>query len=161
ACFALNGVSFVFVVGAVLALRGVPVPRTPDENLIAQLRAGLHVVQRSPALLTVMGVGFAGAVLGVPLFTFLPLIARAVLHGDAGCYTRLMTFAGAGAIAGALVVAWLGNHEQMGRQLLVSLMLFGAVVAGLGLSRRSDLFALMLVAGGGLFVMSASLATTL
>ena len=37
-----------------------------------------------------------------------------------------MTFSGAGAVTGALIVAWIGKHRHMGRMLLVSLALFGA-----------------------------------
>ena len=56
-----------------------------------------------------MALGFFSAFLGVPLLTFLPVITRDVFHRDVGFYTQLMTFSGAGAVTGALIVAWLGK----------------------------------------------------
>jgi predicted MFS family arabinose efflux permease len=161
ACFVVNGVSFLFVIAAIVALRDVHVPPTAAESMVAQFRFGLRVVQSSPNVVIVMVVGFCGAFFGVPLFTFLPVITRDVFHGDVGFYTQLMTFSGAGAVAGALVVAWLGNNKHTERLLLILLALFGAVIAGFGLSRRTDLSALMLFTGGGLFVMCSSLTTSL
>lgn len=81
--------------------------------MVAQFKGGLHFVQGC----AVMALGFFGAFLGVSLFTFLPVIARDVFHRDAGLYTQLVTFSGAGAVLGAAFVAWLGKNKHMGRTL--------------------------------------------
>ena len=161
ACFGLNGISFLFVIAAILALRDVHVPPMATESMVVQFREGLRFVQRWTNLVAVMALGFFGASLGVPLFTFLPVITRDVFHRDVGFYTQLMTFSGAGAVMGALVVAWLGRNKHMGRILLILLTLFGTVIVGFGLSRRADLSALILFIGGALFVMCSSLTTSL
>jgi hypothetical protein len=49
----------------------------------------------------------------------------------------------------------------MGRTLLISLSLFGTIMVGFGLSRRTALSALILFAGGSLFVTGSSLTTSL
>jgi predicted MFS family arabinose efflux permease len=72
-----------------------------------------------------------------------------------------MTFSGAGAVMGALVVAWLGKNKHIGRILLILLVLFGTIIVGFGLSRRFYLSALILFSGGSLFVMCSSLTTSL
>ena len=72
--------------------------------------------------------GFISAFLGFPLLTFLPVITKDVFHQDVGLYSRLMTFAGAGAVIGALIVAWIGKHRHMGLMLLF----LGAVRRGDG-----------------------------
>jgi predicted MFS family arabinose efflux permease len=161
ACFGLNGISFLFVIAAILALREVPAPSIAIESMGAQFRNGLRFVRDSPSLVAVMAVGFFCAFLGVPLLTFLPVITRDVFHRDVGFYTHLMTFSGAGAVTGALIVAWLGKSQHMGRILLILLALFGMVIAGFGLSRRTCLSVLLLLIGGSLFVMCSSLATSL
>jgi MFS family permease len=161
ACFGLNGISFLFVIAAILALRNVHVPRMATQSMVAQFRSGLRIVQDSPNLVTVMELAFLAAFLGGPLLTFLPIITRDVFHRDVGFYTQLMTFAGAGAVAGALVVAWLGKNKHMGRILLILLTLFGMVIAGFGLSRNSYLSSLTLFTGGLLFVMCSSLTNSL
>jgi len=161
ACFGLNGISFLFVIAAILALRDVRVPPMATESMVAQLRGGLQFVQGSQNLVTVMALGFFAAFLGAPLLTFLPVITRDVFHRDVGFYTQLMTFSGAGAVMGALVVAWLGKSQHMGRILLILLTLFGAIIVGFGLSRNTYLSALILFIGGSLFVMCSSLTTSL
>jgi MFS family permease len=161
ACFGLNGISFLFVIAAVVALRDVHVPPMASESMVAQFRGGLRFVQGSPNLVTVMALGFCAAFLGGPLLTFLPVITRDVYHRDVGFYTQLMTFSGAGAVVGALMVAWLGKNKHMGRILLILLTLFGTVIAGFGLSRNIYLSAWILFTGGSLFVMCSSLTTSL
>src|SRR5580704_10701902 len=161
ACFGLNGISFLFVIAAILALRDVRVPPMATETMVAQFRGGWQFVQGSPNLVTVMALGFFAAFLGAPLLTFLPVITRDVFHRDVGFYTQLMTFSGAGAVMGALVVAWLGKNQHMGRILLILLTLFDAIIVGFGLSRNLYLSALILFIGGSLFVMWSSLSTSL
>lgn len=160
-CFGLNGISFLFVIAAILALRDVHVPPMAAESIVAQFRSGLRYVQGSPNLVTVMALGFFGAFLGVPLLTFLPSITRDVFHRDVGFYTQLMMFSGAGAVMGALVVAWLGKSKHMGRTLLILLTLFGTIIVSFGLSRSTYLSALILFTGGALFVMCSSLTISL
>ena len=109
ACFGVNAISFLFVIAAILALRDVHVPPMATESMIDQFKGGLRFVRGSPDLITVMALGFIGAFLGQPLLTLLPVITRDVFHQDVGFYTRLMTFSGAGAVVGALIVAWLGT----------------------------------------------------
>jgi MFS family permease len=161
ACFGLNGISFLFVIAAILALRDVHVPPVASESMVAQLRGGLRFVQGSPNLVTVITLGFCAAFLGAPLLTFLPVIARDVFHEDVGFYTQLMTFSGAGAVMGALVVAGLGKNKHVGRLLLILLASFGMIIVGFALSRNAYLSALILFTGGSLYVMCSSLTTSL
>jgi MFS family permease len=160
-CFGLNAMSFLFVISAILALRNVDVPPTATDSVVAQFKGGLQYVQRSPNMASVLAVGFACAFFGTPLFTFLPLITRDVFHRDVGFYTELMTCSGAGALIGALFVAWLGKNKHMGRLLFISLTLFGAIMVGFGLVGGIYLPGLILFIGGSLFVMCTSIATFL
>ena len=73
--------------------------------------------------------------LGLPLTTLLPVIAQDVFQGDAGLYSRMMAFAGAGSVTGALLVAWLGSHRHMGLTLLLMQIAFGAFLAAFSFSR--------------------------
>ena len=134
-------------------------------HMIAELsgvnRSFRRFVQGSPNLVTVMALGFCVAFLGGPLLTFLPVITRDVFHRDVGFYTQLMTLSGAGALMGALLVAWLGRNDHMGRILLILLTLFGTNIVGFALSRNTCVSALILFTGGSLFVMYSSLTTSL
>jgi MFS family permease len=161
ACFGLNGISFLFVIAAILALRDVHVPPAATERMLDQMKDGLRYVRDSPNLRTVTMLGFAGAFLGLPLLTFLPVITKDVFQQDVGLYTRLMTFSGAGAVTGALFVAWMGKNRHMGRMLLVLLALFGGAMVAFSLSRTVWLTELILFTGGSLLVMTFSLTTSL
>ena len=73
ACFGLNGISFLFVIAAILALRDVHVPPTATESMVDQMKDGLRYVRDSRNLKAVTLLGFIGAFLGLPLLTFLPV----------------------------------------------------------------------------------------
>lgn len=161
ACFGFNSVSFLFVIAAILALREVHVPFTVTESIVTHFRRGLRFVQSSPNLVAVMVLGFSCAFFGVPLLTFLPIIVKDVFHREVGFYTTLMTFSGAGALTGALVIAWLGKNKHMGRILLILLTLLGTTIVTFALSRTTYRSALTLFTGGALFVMCSSLTTSL
>ena len=161
ACFGLNGISFLFVIAAILALRNVHVPPTATTNMMEQMKDGLRYVRDSRNLKIVTALGFTGAFLGLPLLTFLPVITKDVFHQDVGFYSRLMTCSGAGAVTGALIVAWLGKHRHIGRVLLVSLGSFGFAMAAFSLSRTPLISAAILFIAGALLVMCFSLTTSL
>jgi len=160
-CFGLNGVSFLFVIAAIFALRDVHIPPVATESMIDQMRSGLRFVKNSRNLIAVMTLGFIGAFLGLPLLTFLPVITRDVFHQDVAFYSKLMTFSGGGAVTGALIVAYIGKHRYIGRMLLIFLALFGATMAGFSLSREPMMSAALLFLAGMLLVMCFSLTTSL
>ena len=80
---------------------------------------GLKYVRDEKDILTLTALALASTFLGVPLLTFLPVFARNVFHADVGQYSQMMAWSGIGAIAGALVVAWLGRFRHMGRTALI------------------------------------------
>ncbi|MGE3191188.1 MAG: MFS transporter [Vicinamibacterales bacterium] len=161
ACFGLNGVSFLFVIAAILALRIRHVPVMHTEKMLAQLKGGLRYVQAEPSLVTLTILGFVSAFLGLPLLTFLPIVARDVFQQDVALYTRFMTFSGAGAVLGALLVAWIGKHRHMGKLLLVLQAGLGLAIIAFSYSRAIWLSSLLIFFAGGMLVMCFSLLTSL
>lgn len=161
ACFGLNGVSFLFVMAAILALRDVHVPPTATESMVEQMKGGLRYVKNSRNMIAVMSLGFIGAFLGLPLLTFLPVIVKDVFQQDVAFYSRLMTFSGAGAVSGALIVAYIGKHRHIGRLMLIFLGLFGATMALFAVSRTPAVSSALLFVAGALLVMCFSLTTSL
>ena len=160
-CFGLNGLSFLFVMAAILSLRNVHIPPTATMPLVDQMKDGLRYVRDSTNLKTITLVGFIAAFLGLPLLTVLPVVAKDVFQQDVGLYTRMMTTSGIGAVCGALVVAWLGRHEHMGRMLLILLAAFGAAMTAFALSPDVRLSTSILFFTGALLVMCFSLTTSL
>jgi MFS family permease len=161
ACFGLNGLSFLVVIAAILALRVEHAPQPTTSRIRDQLQSGVRYVRNQPQLVMLTFIGFVTAFLGFPVLTFLPVIVKDVFNQDVGLYTRLMTFAGAGAVLGALVVAWIGKHRHMGLMLLVLQGMFGLFVIALSFSRVIVLTEVLLFVAWFLLLMCMSLTTSL
>lgn len=161
ACFGLNGVSFLFVIAALFALKVQHVPPASPRSLIDEMKGGLGYVRAHPTLISLTILGFVAAFLGVPLLTFLPIIVKDVFHQEVGLYTRFMAFSGSGAVLGAMIVAWRGKSRALGRTLLGGVFAFGCVLVAFAFSRQLWLTQLLLFLGGGLLVATFSTVTSL
>ena len=161
ACFGLNGVSFLAVIVALLSMRVRHIPPATRSGLKEELKGGLNYVRHQPALVGLTVLGFATTYLSAPLLTFLPLFAQNVFNGGVGQYTQLMACAGAGAVAGALVVAWLGKFKGMGRTVLILQVCFGAFIVLFALTQVLWINAVLLFAAAVCMVMVFSMVASL
>lgn len=161
ACFGLNGLSFLVVIVAIMSLRVKHIPAGGTTRITDDLKIGINYARHDRSLLSIMFLAFASAFLGFPLLTFLPLFTQSVFHEGVTAYTHLMAFSGAGAVTGALVVAWLGKFRHMGRTLLLLQLAFGAILVAFSQSRLLPLNELLLFVAGGVLVMLFSLSTSL
>ena len=152
-CFGLNGVSFLAVIAALLSLRIRHIPPLTRSPMYKELRSGLSYVRHEPGLAGLTMLAFATTSLGTPLLTFLPLFAQDVFGGGVAQYTQLMACAGAGAVTGALVVAWLGKFKGMGRTLLILQLVFGALILLFAVTRVIWINAVLLFGAGACMVM--------
>ena len=72
--------------------------------------------------------------------------------------TPLLAFSGAGAVAGALIVAWLGRFPRMGLATLLVELLFGGLIAVFAVSRSLHAsYALLFVSGLALMIVISTL----
>jgi MFS family permease len=161
ACFGLNGLSFLAVIAALLALHTRHVPAISGQGMRDEFRGGVAYVRAHKTLINLMVIGFATTFLGYPLLTFLPLVARNVFGGDVGEYTHLMAFAGGGAVIGALAAAWLGKFPHMGRALLVIQLAFGLLIVAFATSRVLPISEAILLLSSALMVMTTSMTMSL
>jgi len=152
ACFGLNGLSFLAVIAAILSLHVRHTPSTATTRMHEEFTSGFAYLREHPALIGLAVLGFAGTFLGNPVLTFLPLFAQDVLHGGVTQYTHLMSCAGAGAVTGALVVAWRGRFPHMGRTVLLILIAFGGLIALFAVTRIFWLNAAILFSAGACMV---------
>jgi len=153
ACFGLNGLSFMAVIIALLLLRARPPAANTGRSIKDEMKGGFAYVRSNPSMVGLATLGFMGTFLGSPLLTFLPVFAKDVLGGDVAQYTHLMSWAGAGAVIGALGVAWLGKFEHMGRAVLALQVALGAVIVLFANTRLPWANALFLFTGGACMVM--------
>jgi MFS family permease len=160
-CFGLNGLSFLVVIGAILLL-SIKHTRPAERNpILHELNVGLTYVRSQPAIVALTVLAFMTTFLGLPLLTFLPIFAREIFHGGVERYSELMAYSGAGAVCGALVVAWLGRFKRMGLTLLLVQVVFGLLVTAFAFCRIPWLSNLLIFFDGAallvVFSMTASL----
>jgi MFS family permease len=161
ACFALNGLSFLVVIMALLSLHVRHTAPAEKKPILHELRSGLSYARSQPAIMALTVLGFLTTFLGLPLLTFLPVFARETFHGDVGLYTRMMAYSGAGAVVGALVVAWLGRFKHMGLTQLVVQMIFGALIIAFAMSNVWWWSCLLLFLGGAALIVVFSMTASL
>jgi MFS family permease len=161
ACFGLNGLSFLAVIIAILSMRVRHIPAPTTTRMGEELKSGIAYVRARPALHGLAALGFASTFLGVPLLTFLPLFAQNVFQGGVEQYTQLMACAGAGAVSGALVVAWLGKFQYMGRTLLSLQVALGLLITTFAVTHVFWLNAVLLFAAGACMVMVFAMLSSL
>ena len=147
-CFALNGLSFLAVVAAILSLAVTHIPPAERKPILHEMRGGFSYVKSEPALIALTAVAFLTTFLGLPILTFLPVVAQNVFDGHIELYSTMMAFSGAGSVVGALIVAWLGRFKHMGLTLLVVQAVFGVLIVGFALSRALWLSELILFFAG-------------
>jgi MFS family permease len=161
ACFALNGISFLVVIVALMSLHITHIRPPEKKPMLQEMKGGIAYTRSQPSIIALTVLAFLTTFLGLPLLTFLPVFAREIFHGDVAAYTHMMAFSGAGAVVGALGVAWLGRSKRMGLTLLIVQAAFGVLVTAFALSRVWWLScAILFFAGAALIVvfsMTASL----
>ena len=148
ACFGLNGLSFLAVIAAIMALHIRHAPPTGPSRMREEFHGGLRFVRERPALIGLAVLGFATTFLGNPFLTFLPLFAQTVFHGDVTLYTKLLACASAGAVTGALFVAWRGRFPHMGRAALLMLLAYALLILLFAITRMLWLNAVILFLAG-------------
>jgi MFS family permease len=160
-CFTINGLSFLVVIAALLSLHTPQVAPAGQRRMLDELRTGLVYVRDQPAVRRLTLLALASTFLGVPLLTFLPVFARNVFHEGVGQYSQMMAWSGVGAVAGALVVAWLGRFAHMGRTALTVQVLFGALTVAFALTRELWVSYMLLAVTGAALMVVFSLLTSL
>jgi len=105
-CFIVNAVSFLFVIGSLLALNTKQLHPSPHPSRAPrQLRDGLRYAAGVPDVIVPV---LMMAVIGTVAFEFevsLPLLGEDTFHGGADAYSLLLGAFGAGAVIGGLYAA--------------------------------------------------------
>jgi len=140
ACFGINGVSFVAVIIAMLLIRSPQVDRRGEQRgLMEEMREGFRFVARRPTLQLLTFLAFAGTFLGMPIVTFLPVVAKSIFHLGANGYAWMMTTYGLGSVTGALVVAATAHLPRKGSIALKLQLAFACLLVAFAFSRSLPL----------------------
>lgn len=142
-CFGLNALSFVAVLWGLLRIK---LPEAAIANTVRLTVTGVHeLLERSTAgaaeglrhlakpgpVRDLLALVTAGAVLGGPFLTIMPVIARDQLGLGAGGYGTLLATVGVGGLLGALLVAGPISHApNKGRVLMTAAVAFPTLLLG-------------------------------
>jgi MFS family permease len=148
-CFALNGLSFVAVIVALLMMRLPASVNAPSrEPLMAQIRAGLRYAYEHRATRAIILLVGVASLFGMSYAVLLPAFAVDILNvGEAGL-GALNAAVGIGALIGSLVVASMASFRHKGWVLTVGSLAFPLGLLALSFSRSFVLSLACLVAIG-------------
>jgi MFS family permease len=127
ACFGLNALSFVAVIGSLLALRlPVYVARVRTKNIMGELVEGFQYVKDTPTIrFLIVMLGLTG-LLVLPFTNLMPVYAKDIFRGTATTFGLLDGAIGLGGLIAALYLAALKPSQDINKVLMVNMFVFGA-----------------------------------
>jgi MFS family permease len=169
-CFFANAVSFVAVVIGLAMVRydqHRPAKTAPDRSLkdrrafVDDLVEGFRYVGNRPRVSMLLLISAATSLFGAPYLSMTPVFARDIFHLGASGLALLMGTAGAGALCGALFLAYLGDFRRKGWFVLGGDFGFAICLICFALSTNLTLSLMFLFALGFAIVCSVAVTNTL
>ena len=160
--FVLNGVSFLGTWAVVYFWKRQPtVTNGPAENFIGALRAGLRYVQYSPAIYGVLVRTFAFAFGAAAMWGLVSVVVARRLHLSSGHYGVMLSWLGAGAVTGAVLMGRAGSRLSFNQRVLLGVLAFVGTNTALALVNQIYvLYAVMFVSGIAWLMVMTSFSTT-
>jgi MFS family permease len=144
-CFLINTISFLAVIGCLLAMRLPPRPQSAAGTLLVN---GLRYARETPHVRAVLALIAGLSITAMPYTVLLPVFAAEVVHSSAKGFGALMAATGVGALAGALRIAQRGTIQGLGTLIVQSVVVFGTSLVLLAASRSLWVSMLVLFAAG-------------
>ena len=161
-CFAIDAVSYLAVIGSLLAMRVRPrPPQAARARVLAQLREGAAYAASFGPIRAILLLLALVSVTGVPYLVLAPIFAAEVLHGGPHTLGLLMASTGVGALCGALWLASRNTVLGLGRVLVATSSLMGAGLMGYALSQWLWLSIAFLFAVGAGMVLAMGASNTI
>jgi MFS family permease len=124
-CFSINAVTFLAVIGCLLAMRLPQTSKPAQEQTFTFLVEGLRYARDTPHVRAALGLIAVLSLASMPYTVLLPAFAGEILHTQAHGLGLLMAATGAGALVGALRIAQRGTIRGLGRLIARAALLFG------------------------------------
>ncbi len=162
-CFFIDGVSYIAVILALMAMIIKTHPKTHHAGKPwQQLKEGLRYAVQSKPIRSIIGLLALVSLMGVPYGALLPIFAKTILGGGPHTLGFLMASAGSGALMGAI---WLASRKTvlgLGRVIPFATAALGLGLIAFSFSHTLWLsLALLVIIGAGLMLMMASSNTIL
>jgi MFS family permease len=143
ACFLLNALSFVAVIGSLLMMR-LPkyLKKEHTKNVFGELGEGMAYIKRTPSIAFVLIMLALISLMVLPFSTLIPYYAKDVFKGTASTFGVIDSFIGLGAFSGAIFLASQKTGANLKKILFINTLVFGA---GLILFSHETFYPLALV----------------
>lgn len=113
-CFLINFLSFIAVIGCLLAMKiKIPPRKKNAEPIWMNLVEGYHYLRRTPSLRNVIWLIGLVSLIITPYITLFPVFAQEVFHGDVTTFSWLNSISGLGALIGAIYLATLRDTRKL------------------------------------------------
>ncbi|WP_188898745.1 MFS transporter [Caldovatus sediminis] len=158
AAFALNAVTFLALIAALLAWRRPrPSAVLPKEHFLGAMRAGVRFVAASPPMHAAILRACAFFFFTAAVWALLPLVVRERLGLGPDAFGLMLAAMGLGSVATGFVLPRIGARlRERGRTVFAASLLSGAAVALLGLATHWVPAALAMVVFGAAWIGAAS-----
>jgi MFS family permease len=162
-CFLINGLSFIAVIAALLAMKGYRKNKTTrHEPVWRELKTGLSYVFGFPPLSAVILLLALISLIGMPYVVLMPIFAKTILGGGPNTLGFLMAATGVGALVGAIYLASRKDVRGLGKMVGLSAAIFGLGLILFSFSRSISLsIVLMTITGFGMITQMAGSNTVL
>ena len=147
--FAINGLSYLAVIGALLLMKLTPDPSEPtSKNAISQMQEGFRYIGTEKNILWLVSMVAVFSFVGFGSLTLIPVFAKDILSIGVEGFGQLLTWQGVGALIGGLILVLFGDSLHKGKLILLSRILLGPSIIGLALSRTPWLSMLIMAVLG-------------
>ncbi|HPS38294.1 MAG TPA: MFS transporter [Candidatus Cloacimonadota bacterium] len=157
-CFAINAISYIAVIVMLIMMNITYTPYVDTgESTFKKIKDGwryswgqfpIRFLISNIAIYTLFGMSYT---------TLLPVFAKDILHGDSRTMGMMMSFAGIGALIGALYLASRTTIENMANRMLLLGILVSVTLIGLSFSTLLPLsLFLMVIIGFGMMMQMSS-----
>lgn len=160
AVYWLDVLTFAAAFAAVARMRPLPPHGGGTKAGLGSILEGLRFVRGRRALVGVFAIDLNAMIFGLPRALF-PAMAEGVFGGGATTYGLLNAAPGAGALVGAVTTGWVSRIHRQGIAVLVSVAVWGAAMAGFGLTSWLWLALVFLAIAGAADVISAVFRNTI
>jgi len=160
--FFLNGVSFLAVLGGLFLMDASLIMRaTADGKAGDDLLGGVRYISAHRAPKAIILIVSFSAMLAMPYYVLIPVVAKETLGGGAGTYGILMSAVGVGAVLGSLFSASVWAVRRKGMALTAGSLSFPLLLLAFAFSRDYALSIGLLTAIGFAFVLQNAPANSL
>ncbi|HMG10056.1 MAG TPA: MFS transporter [Mucilaginibacter sp.] len=126
ACFGMNALSFIAVIGSLLMMR---LPKSPsvkhDKNIFFELKEGFDYIKNTPSIKFVLVMLAMISLMVLPFSTLIPVYAKDIFKGTASTFGVIDSMIGLGAFSGAIFLASLKPGRNLKKILAINTLVFG------------------------------------